>query len=81
MTTAPFPARIDRMQTLCSRCKAVMTCEPGGECWCAGFAPVLPLPGSESDGCFCPKCLRDSIAAGVTRESTIDNIEMLPEGS
>jgi len=54
------------METLCYRCKAAMNCKRSGECWCAAVPPALLLPNDESAGCFCPKCLCNSIASAET---------------
>jgi hypothetical protein len=65
------------MTTLCSRCAAVMTCKPEGECWCMNLPPALPLPSSGYDKCLCRKCLTDDIKL---LSDQAGNFETLPEG-
>jgi hypothetical protein len=47
------------MEVQCGRCGAAMSCNPGGDCWCAQPPHVLaPVPGTR---CLCPKCLNAEI--------------------
>jgi len=55
------PAR----QLACARCGTPFECAQSGDCWCAAEPYRLPMPGSASEDCLCPACLRK--AATETR--------------
>jgi 23S rRNA (adenine2503-C2)-methyltransferase len=49
------------MKTQCARCKATMTCDPRGSCWCAEL-PHGPAPSAaEAAACLCPVCLCEQL--------------------
>jgi hypothetical protein len=52
------------METRCSLCKAPMTCNPEGNCWC-GELPHGPMPVDSKEGCLCPECLKKAL--GIVR--------------
>lgn len=50
----------------CGRCGAKFRCgvEAGDTiCWCFELPHVLPVNGTQYNGCLCPECLRELIAA------------------
>lgn len=60
-------------EKICSRCHAVFTCGPASgdeKCWCERL-PHVPLIADKQTDCFCPECLRDSIAKLNAAESDV----------
>jgi Leucine-rich repeat (LRR) protein len=53
------------MQTLCTECKAPMSCEPEKGCWCSEFPSILPLPSASQEGCLCRDCLTKKLASAA----------------
>jgi hypothetical protein len=54
------------------RCGATFSCAMADDglpdhqpCWCTALPPVVPVPGSVTEGasCWCPECLRAHISA------------------
>jgi hypothetical protein len=45
------------MDIHCSQCKAPLTCQPEGDCWCADLPNILPVPDGNLEGCLCRDCL------------------------
>lgn len=43
------------MSQFCARCRAAMTCDPTGTCWCL-FEEKRRIDRSLA-GCLCPRCL------------------------
>jgi hypothetical protein len=48
----------------CSRCGTEITCNPGGDCWCATETARLPMP-VEGEDCLCRDCLRKAAEAAT----------------
>lgn len=79
-SVAPFPLDVFRasrhtfpMQTHCARCRAPMTCQPEGGCWC-GELPHLPMPAEgESKDCLCRACLLEKIKTAGTSSANGPN--------
>ncbi|HTF14895.1 MAG TPA: cysteine-rich CWC family protein [Burkholderiales bacterium] len=54
----------------CARCGDSFECGARADrehCWCEGF-PALPAPAPGS-GCYCPRCLKESIEADQSRQA------------
>ena len=49
------------VETRCAQCRAAMTCQPEGRCWCAKL-PHVPMPAG-AEGCLCRNCLGAKIEA------------------
>lgn len=51
----------------CERCGAKFCCgaEAGDTlCWCYELPHVLPVNGTQYNGCLCPECLRELMSIG-----------------
>jgi hypothetical protein len=51
------------METRCSKCGALMSCNPEGDCWCMEL-PHGPMPvasAGEAEGCLCRACLEQKL--------------------
>ncbi len=51
----------------CGRCGAKFRCgvEAGDTlCWCLELPHILPVHGTQYNGCLCPECLRELMRVG-----------------
>jgi len=56
--------RIVSLRSGCPACGVSFPCTPQGNCWCMALPPLQNADMSqESEGCFCPECLKEKIKA------------------
>lgn len=52
----------------CPRCGVAFVCgadQETGHCWCAELPPIMPVT---DEGCLCPPCLRQAVAALLSQQ-------------
>jgi ribosomal protein L34E len=45
------------MQLPCPQCGALLSCNPGPNCWCNQLPHTHPIPHDATTSCLCPTCL------------------------